>query len=102
MGRERTASAHALQRIRQAATGYPYPLAATCRRYLDTPPSDLWHEWEVLSRDVLGPVLSYLSHLLLSDLVATGRQPAHLFHRIQAVLSRPLTWKQRTKPALRR
>ena len=69
---------------------YPYPLASACRRYLDTPPADLWHEWETLSRDVLGPVLSYLSHLMLSDLVSTGRQPAHLFHRIQAVLSRPL------------
>ena len=31
---------------------------------------DRWREWEALSRDVLQPVLQYLTHLLLSDLGA--------------------------------
>jgi len=74
----------------EAAETYPYPIAAACRDVLDTEPRDSWHEWELLSRDALTPVLTYLSHLLLSDLVATGREPAHLFHRIEAILSRPL------------
>lgn len=74
----------------EAAETYPYPLAVACRDVLDTDPRDNWHEWELLSRDALTPVLTYLSHLLLSDLVATGREPAHLFHRIEAILSRPL------------
>ncbi len=68
----------------------PYPIAAACRRYLDLTFEDDWHEWEVLSRDVLGPILAFLSHLLLSDLVATGHKPAQLFHRIESILSRPM------------
>jgi len=74
----------------RAAAACPFSIAAACRRFLDEPSDDLWQEWEGLSRGVLGPVLQYLSHLLLSDLVATGRQPPQLFHRIQSVLSRPM------------
>lgn len=76
--------------LEDAAAHYPFPIAAACRRFLDAPPRDPWHEWERLSRDLLSPILQYLSHLLLSDLVAAGHQPPHLFHRIQALLSRPL------------
>jgi hypothetical protein len=68
---------------------YPYPIAVGCRWYLDLATEDEWREWECLSREVLQPVLHYLAHLLLSDLVSTGRQPAHLFHRIESILSRP-------------
>lgn len=78
------------QPFKRAADGYPFPIAAACRAYLDRPSDDRWQEWERLSRDVLTPVLHYLSHLLLSDLISTGRKPAHLFHRIQSILSRPL------------
>lgn len=75
----------------EAARGYPYPVAVACRRFLDSPAKDEWQEWERLSRDVLPAVLQYLSHLLLSDLVATERKPPRLFHRIESILSRPLT-----------
>jgi hypothetical protein len=75
----------------QASRGYPFPVAVACRRFLDSPPKDDWQEWERLSRDVLPAVLQYLSHLLLSDLVATERKPPRLFHRIESILSRPLT-----------
>ena len=73
----------------EAATRYPFPIAYACRRLVDKPPADLWLEWETLSRDVLQAVLHFLSHILLTNLVNTGRQPAHLYHRIQAILSQP-------------
>ena len=73
-----------------AADSYPYPIAIACRRLLDSYPDDPWEEWERLSRDLLGSVLPFLSHLLLSDLVASGRKDAGLFPLIRDVLSRPL------------
>jgi hypothetical protein len=79
---------HAFEEISET---YPFPLAVACRRFLDNPPKDNWQEWERLSRGILLPILQYTSHLLLSDLVATGKQPSHLFHRIQSILSRPMT-----------
>ena len=72
------------------ALSYPYPIASSCRRFIDNPPHDVWQEWEKYSRDILQPVLQYLSHILLSDLVALDQKPAHLYHRIQAILSRPM------------
>ncbi|MBI5071030.1 MAG: NACHT domain-containing protein [Deltaproteobacteria bacterium] len=77
-------------RLADGSDRLPYPLASACRKLLDAPPRDGWEEWERLSRDLLGPVVRYLAHLLLSDFVSTGRQPPQLFHRIQAVLGRPL------------
>jgi hypothetical protein len=76
-----------LQRI---STETPLPVAHGARYYLEAEFDDRWHEWEVLTRDALGPSLKYLAHLLLSDLVATGRKPAHLFHWIESILSRPM------------
>jgi len=76
--------------LAEAADTYPYPIAAACVEVLETEPRDPWHEWELLSRDVLTPILSYSSHLLLSDLVARGENPPHLFHRIKSILSSPL------------
>ena len=76
--------------INDVVNFFPFPIAVTCRRYAEDPPDDLWREWEVLSRDILQSILIYLSHLLLSDLVATGKKSPHLFHRIQSILSRPM------------
>ena len=76
----------------EVSTSYPHPIAAVCKKFIDSPPvNDDWKEWGILSRDILITVLKYISHLLLSDLVATGKKPSHLFHRIQSILSRPLT-----------
>ena len=77
----------------KAARSYPFPIAVACKRYLDEQFLDPWREWEVLCRDVLLPTLTYLSHLLLSDLVALGRKPPHIFQHIQSILSRPMALK---------
>jgi hypothetical protein len=69
---------------------YPFPVAVALKRYSEQEYSDFYKEWDALSTGILQPVLMYLSHLLLSDLVSTGRQPALLYHRIQSVLSKPL------------
>ena len=79
-----------MQPFSSASASAPYPIAAACRRYIDAEFDDPWQEWEALSRGILTPVLQYLSHMLLSDLVATGEKPPRLFHRIQSILSRPL------------
>lgn len=76
--------------VEKAAQSYPFPIAAACRRYVDAAKADSYHEWGLLSRDVLQATLHYLSHLLLSDLATTGRKPTHLYHRVQSVLSRPM------------
>lgn len=75
--------------LRSAAEEYPLPIARACRRCLKKEGGDAWQEWEHLTVGVLSAVLRYLSHLLLSDLAATGARPPQLFHRIQSVLSRP-------------
>ena len=69
---------------------YPYPISVSLKRYIDRPPEDDWGEWEQLSRNILQPVLMYLSHLLLSDLVSTNQKPTKIYHRIQSILSRPM------------
>ena len=77
-------------KLNDKITKLPFPIAIACSRFVENPPADPWQEWERLSRDILTPVLQYLSHLMLSDLVATGQKPPHLYHRIQSVLSRPM------------
>jgi hypothetical protein len=76
--------------LKQCADTYPYPIAAACQRYLAESPEDPWRSWELLSRNILQSVLHYMSHLLLSDLIALGEKPPRLFHHIQAILSRPM------------
>jgi len=69
---------------------FPYPISSSLNKYSVTVFRDPLEEWEFLSVRILHPVLMYLSHMLLSDLVSTGCQPSHLYHRIQDVLSRPM------------
>jgi energy-coupling factor transporter ATP-binding protein EcfA2 len=76
--------------LSHAAKTYPYPIAQACLRFQTSPEKDDWDRWQKLSRDVLQPILQYLTHLLLSDLVAAGVKPATLYHRIQSVLTRPM------------
>lgn len=77
-------------KFKHASETFPLPIAIACKNYIENPVKDPWSEWEILSRGILQPVLKYLTHLLLADLVSSGRQPAHLFHRLQSVLSRPM------------
>jgi hypothetical protein len=72
------------------AAVYPYPISIAIKRYLDKLPEDDWGDWEQLSRNILQPILMYLSHLLLSDLISTKQKPARIYHRIQSILSRPM------------
>jgi hypothetical protein len=75
--------------LKKTSEHLPFPISYACRKFLDEPPKDAWDEWMKLSRDILQPVLQYLSLLLLSDLVALEQKPAHLYHYIQDVLCRP-------------
>ena len=77
------------KRLEEGAASFPHPIAAACRRYLAAA-ADPWRQWESLSRDALQSALHYLAHLLLSDLVALGQRPPHLYHRIQSILGRPM------------
>ena len=79
-----------IDRLNSCAEAYPYSIAKACRYYLNEMPEDPWRAWELLSRGILQPVLNFMSHLLLSDLIAIGEKPPQLFHHIQAILSRPM------------
>jgi len=73
------------------AQHYPYPIAVACEEIRTTSPTDAWDQLGLICRDLFHPILQYSAHLILSDLVATSQRPAGLFHRIQAILSRPTT-----------
>ncbi len=75
--------------LKSSAENYPFPIAYACQQYVVESPQDPWRSWELLSRNILQSVLQYMSHLLLSDLIAMGEKPPHLFHHIQGILSRP-------------
>jgi len=63
----------------RCAEELPFPVAVACASYQKNAPHSSWQIWELVTRDLLGAILPYLSHLLLADLVATGRQPPSLF-----------------------
>lgn len=73
--------------LRHAAATYPYPIAVRAQRLLARPPASPSEEWERLANEIAVPVMRYLSHLMLADLAASGRQPA-LHARIRNMLVR--------------
>lgn len=77
--------------LEKAKNNYPFPIASACNNYLNNSAKNDWEDWEKLSRDILSPILKILSHILLSDLVYMGKKPPHLYHRIESILSRPMT-----------
>ena len=76
--------------LQDCIQSYPLPIADACEQLLLAAREDALDEWALLSRDVLHSVLIFLSHSLLADVVSNQLKIPHLYHRIIAILNRPL------------